>query len=324
MSSTVGRREFLARGGSCAAHLALAAALMPRALRAAWPNAARGTVVAREPFGNLERITDNVWALISTPLGGDRTTLSNGGIVAGRNAVLAIEGFNQPQGAVWLANKAKELTGRWPTHVALTHYHADHANGIAGYLSNEAHPALRATERTRDLVVERNVQPADPNRIAAMKDVVLLPATEPTTLDLGGRSVRVVPRAGHTDSDISLELPDVSVVFCGDLFWNGMFPNYVDAIPTTLSTSVRSLRGNAATTYVPGHGPIGHAADYDRYASMLDEVERGARSAFTAGQTAADGGAQFTLPASLGEWTLFNKAFFQRAFEAWYRVLPGK
>ena len=150
---------------------------------------------------------------------------------------------------------------------------------------------------------------------------LVLPSSETTTLDLGGRSVRVVPRAGHTDSDISLELADANVVFCGDLFWNGMVPNYVDAVPTTLASSVRALRANASTTYIPGHGAIGHAADYDRYANMLDEIERGARAGFDAGKTAAEAGAQFTLPASLGEWILFNKSMFQTAFLAWYKVL---
>jgi hypothetical protein len=114
------RRDFLAQSGSCAAHLALAAATMPRAARLLWAQSSYDRVVAAEPFGNLEKVADGVWALISTPLSGDRTTLSNGGIIAGRNAVLAIEGFNQPQGAVWLAGKARELTGKWPTHVALT------------------------------------------------------------------------------------------------------------------------------------------------------------------------------------------------------------
>jgi glyoxylase-like metal-dependent hydrolase (beta-lactamase superfamily II) len=320
MTPPINRRDFVAQAGVCAAHLALAGALMPRLARATWP-ASRGLVVAREPFGQLERVTDRVWALISTPLAGDRTTLSNGGIIAGRSAVLAIEGFNQPRGAVWLATKAKELTGRWPTHVVLTHYHSDHANGIAGYLSGGDHPALRATGRTRDLVIERNAQPADPNRVAAMKDVVVVSPSDATTLDLGGRDVRIVPRAGHTDSDLSLELPNENVIFCGDLFWNGMFPNYVDATPNTLAASVRALRATASTTYVPGHGPIGRAADYERYAGMLDEVERAARAAHAAGTSAADAGAQFTLPASLGEWTLFNTVFFQRAFEAWYKVL---
>src|SRR5690348_11388370 len=167
------RRDFLLTTGSCAAHLALAGSVLPAALRSRWSWSPLGSTVAREPFGTLERIADGVWALISNPLGGDRTTISNGGIIAGRNAVLAIEGFNQPQGAAWLAGKARELTGRWPTHVALTHYHADHANGVAGYLTDSQHPSVRATERTRALVLERN-RPADESRAAALHDAVMM------------------------------------------------------------------------------------------------------------------------------------------------------
>ena len=313
--TTLSRRDFLAQSGSCAAHLALATAVMPRAARALW-SASTGSVVAREPFGNLERVAEGVWALISTPLNNDSTTVSNGGIIVGKNAVLAIEGFNRPAGAQWLAGKAKELTGRWPTHVALTHYHADHANGVAGYLTNGDHPIVRATGRTRDLVLERN-KPDDAARAAAVRESVLITASEPTTLDLGGRSVRVVPRLGHTESDISLELDEPSIVFAGDLFWNAMFPNFVDAIPTKLAASVRALRRSADTLYVPGHGPLGHTAEYDRYVAMLDEVERAARAGIAAGTSAEDLGAKYSLPPSLGEWTLFNKIFYQRAFQAW-------
>jgi glyoxylase-like metal-dependent hydrolase (beta-lactamase superfamily II) len=318
--SSINRREFVTRTGTCAAHLALASASMPTLLRATWARAPFGRVVAREPFGSLEKVSDRVWALVSTPLSGDRTTLSNGGIIAGKNAVLAIEGFNQPQGAAWLAARARELTGRWPTHVALTHYHSDHANGVAGYLSGSDHPTLRTTERTRDLVVERN-KPDDASRVAALKDAVLLSTSDASTLDLGGRTVRVVPRSGHTDSDISLELDDPSIVFCGDLFWNAMFPNYVDAIPTRLAASVRALRRARDTTYVPGHGPIGRAPEYDRYIAMLDEVEHAARKAYAAGQSASDAGSAFTLPASLGDWTLFNRSMYATAFTAWFREL---
>jgi glyoxylase-like metal-dependent hydrolase (beta-lactamase superfamily II) len=318
--SAINRRDFLVQSGSCAAHLALAGSLMPRAARLAWARSSSANVVALEPFGSLEKISDGVWALISTPLSGDRTTLSNGGIIAGRNAVLAIEGFNQPQGAVWLAGKAKELTGKWPTHVALTHYHSDHANGVAGYLTETDHPVVRSTERTRDLVIERN-KPADDSRVAAVKGATLLSTSESSTLDLGGRTVRVIPRAGHTDSDISLELDDPSIVFCGDLFWNAMFPNFVDAVPTKLAASVRALRRQKDTLYVPGHGPLGHAAEYDRYVSMLDEVERAARKAFAAGTPAADAGAAFVMPSSLGDWQYFNKSMLPTAFNAWYKEL---
>ena len=83
-SRGVTRRDFLTRSGSCAAHLALAASFMPRLARARWAAPRPGAVVvAREPFGNLEKVSDGVWALISTPLNRDSTTVSNGGIVVG-------------------------------------------------------------------------------------------------------------------------------------------------------------------------------------------------------------------------------------------------
>jgi glyoxylase-like metal-dependent hydrolase (beta-lactamase superfamily II) len=322
---SLSRRDFLARtaagaAGGCAAHLAAAAALLPAPLRAAWA-APRGAVVAREPFGALEQVADGVWALVSTPLGGDRTTLSNGGLVAGRQGVLAVEGFNRPEGARWLAEQARTLTGRWPTHVVITHYHADHANGVAGYLVDGARCAVRATAATRDAIATRN-QPADASREAALRDAVLLPADAATTLDLGGRSVRVTPRVGHTASDASIEVDDAGVVFCGDLVWNAMFPNYVDAAPTALRAAAGALRRpDARTRYVPGHGAVAGAAELDRYLALLDEVERAARAAHAQGRTAGEAGAAYALPPALGEWVLFNRVFFERAFAAWYREL---
>jgi glyoxylase-like metal-dependent hydrolase (beta-lactamase superfamily II) len=321
--SHLSRREFLARSSSCAAHVALAAVAMPPALRAMWANVPLGPVVAREPFGSLEKVADGIWALISTPLTGDRTTLSNGGIVAGRSGVLAIEGFNTPAGAEWLAARARALTGRWPTHVALTHYHADHANGVAGYERPDSRAVVRATEATRTLVLERNL-PADPSRTDALKDVEFFSGAEPTVLDLGGRTVRVMPRSGHTSSDVSLEIDDPSVVFCGDLVWNAMFPNYVDAMPRQLSRSARALRRQRSTVYVPGHGALAQEAEFDRYIAMIGEVEGAARRAHDRGQSAAAAGASYSLPSPLGEWTLFNKVFFERAFAAWYRELDKR
>ncbi|MDH4043976.1 MAG: MBL fold metallo-hydrolase [Gemmatimonadota bacterium] len=314
------RRNFLVQSSSCAAHLALAAAVTLPVRRARWAQNPIGRVVAREAFGTLEQIADGMWALVSDPLGGDRTTLANGGLIAGSAHVLAIEGFYQPAGATWLAGKARELTGRWPTHVALTHYHSDHANGVAGYASGAPAPVLHATARTRDDVVERN-RPEDAARSAALADAVLLADTAPMTLDLGGRAVRIVPRQGHTASDISIEVDDPSVVFCGDLVWNAMVPNYVDAIPTKLDAAVRALRRDRETIYVPGHGALARAPEFDRYVVMLEAIGTGARAAHAQGRSAEDAAAAFALPASLGEWALFSPTFFARAFAAWYREL---
>jgi glyoxylase-like metal-dependent hydrolase (beta-lactamase superfamily II) len=323
MLATLSRRDFLGHSASCASHLALAAAAAPAWLAARWARSPLGEVVAREPFGTLERVGDGVWALVSTPLGGDRTTVANGGIVAGRTAVVAVEGFFEPRGAAWLAARARELTGRWPTHVVLTHYHADHANGVAGYRLERVAPELRATAATRALVLEKNA-PADAARADALRDAVLLAPTEPTLLDLGGRQLRLVPRRGHTASDLTVEVSDPHVLFCGDLVWNGMFPNYVDAEPSTLAASVAALRGGRharRTVYVPGHGALARQPDLDRYVSVLAAVEQAARRAHAQGLTPAEAAARFALPAALGEWTLFNKLFYERAFVAWGREL---
>jgi glyoxylase-like metal-dependent hydrolase (beta-lactamase superfamily II) len=310
------RRQFLRHSASCAAHVALAASVIPRALRAEWTRSLAGPVVAQEKFGRLERIAEGVWALVSTPLNGDMTTVANGGLVAGRSGVLAVEGFMQPGGAQWLAEQAMTLTGRRPTHVALSHYHADHVNGLAGYGAGESAPKVLSTVVTRDLALERN-RPEDAARSAALRTATLL---EAGALDLGGRTVRLSTRRGHTASDAVIELDDPAITFCGDLVWNGMFPNYVDAVPSVLSTTVRSMR-RPGTIYVPGHGPVGRDAEFDRYVTILEVVEEAARQAHAAGTPAAEAGVAFALPPSLGEWVLFNKVFFERAFAAWYREL---
>ncbi|MDE3153079.1 MAG: MBL fold metallo-hydrolase [Gemmatimonadota bacterium] len=318
----ISRREFLAKSGTCAAHLALAAAVSPRLLREVWARQPAGPVVATEPWARIEQVGDGIWALVSTPLGGDYTTVSNGGIIAGKSAVLAIEGFQTPKGAAWLAAQARALTGRWPTHVLVTHYHSDHANGVAGYITEKDHPVIRATQITRDEVIARNT-PADAARTAALDDAVLMSPTDAWTLDLGGRSVRVVPQLGHTDSDVALELDDANLIFTGDLFWNAMFPNYVDAMPSKLARSIGVLRAKQAATYVPGHGNVATPAALDRYIAMIDDVGEAATRAHAAGASAKDAAAAYAIPAATGEWTMFSKAFIERAFTAWYRELDG-
>ena len=314
------RRRFLVDAGTCAGHLALAMVLVPRAGRAAWTRPAGGRIVAQEKFGRLEELAPGVWAMISTPLTGDMTTLSNGGIIAGSSGVLVVEGFASPAGAAWVAGKAKELTGRWPTHAVVSHFHGDHVNGLAGLAGADGTPAIRVTRSTSALVGERN-RPASEARAALLRDAVDIDPEAPTTIDLGGRRVTIHPTSGHTPSDVWVSLDDPSIAFCGDLVWNGMFPNYANATPSTLARSVAAIRREGTPTYVPGHGPVARSADFDRYVAMLSEVESAARSAHGRGLTADAAATGYRLPASLGEWVLFSDRFLGAAFAAWYREL---
>jgi glyoxylase-like metal-dependent hydrolase (beta-lactamase superfamily II) len=268
-------------------------------------------VVASEPWGRLHRVAEGVWALVSSPLE-DRTSLCNGGIVAGRSGVVMIEAFGSDQGALWMTEQATRLTGRTPTHVVLTHYHGDHTGGLRG-VATSSRAEIWATEVTRDLIAERNPG-APPDIVAAMS---VLDHIRPTEIDLGDRTLLVVPRRGHTDSDLTVELSDPRVVFCGDLIWNHMFPNYVDAAPSRLTQAVRLIRAAGADAYVPGHGPLADDEAVDRYIVLLDDVQEAALRAVERGMTAEEAGASYRLPAGMGEWTLFNQSYYARAIAAW-------
>jgi glyoxylase-like metal-dependent hydrolase (beta-lactamase superfamily II) len=321
------RREFLGLAASCAAHIALLAQASPAAARTIWQPRQQRKVVAEEPWGRIEQLADGVWSLVSTPLQ-DRKTLSNGAIIAGSNRVLVVEAFGSTDGAKWLAGWAQKLTGKPIDEVVVTHYHGDHTAGISAFAGEGDRKAarLRATPRTAQLVREddtRRNRPADAARTALLQSVQVIDEEVPGSIDLGRRTVHLVPRGGHTASDVSIELEDPRIVIAGDLLWNRMFPNYVDAQPSLLARSVWALGREPASVYVPGHGPLAEQADFQRYVNVLGSVEAAARRAHERGTPAADAAKEFTLPASLGEWTMFSPRYFEVALGAWEKELKA-
>ena len=211
------RRDFLAASGSCCAHLLWMSAAAGGARRA-FAAQPQGTVVAEAPWGRIEALHDGVWAIVSTPLAtDDRTTLSNGGIIAGTERVLVIESFASPAGAAWAATQAHLLTGRWPTDVVITHYHGDHSNGVTGYLENGDPPRIWMTAQTRQLLTPARTlddgRSDQGPRASLFETAGEIAAGESTEIDLGGRTVRLEPRAGHTASDVTIEIDEPSTVF---------------------------------------------------------------------------------------------------------------
>jgi glyoxylase-like metal-dependent hydrolase (beta-lactamase superfamily II) len=313
------RRGFVRAGASCAAQLAAWSAVVPPGVRSVFAATPRGRVVEDEPWGRLERVGEGVCALISTPFaeGPDaHRTVANGGIVAGRDGVLLIEGLASDAGAQWLTASARRLTGRAPTHVVLTHYHGDHSSGLAAYRgsgASESRPIYVTTAATRALLRDPLVQ--------LLGDAELVSPGAAPAIDLAGRRVTLTHRSGHTASDLTVTVDEPRVVFCGDLLWNGIFPNYRDAVPSVLSQEVRAMLGDSRATAVPGHGSIPSPAEAADYVALLDLVEAAARRAFAAGTPAAEAAREFSVPPSLGQWRLFGAAYYQVALSAWEREL---
>lgn len=142
-------------------------------------------------------------------------------------------------------------------------------------------------------------------------------------IDLGGRRLRISSADGHTDSDLVVTLEDPPVIWCGDLVWNGLFPNYVDATPSRLSASVRLLASQPASVWVPGHGELADRGAMASYVALIDDVEEAARRAIDRGDPVDAAAAAYVPPASLGEWTTFSPRYHETAFRAWERELRG-
>ncbi len=311
------RRTFLGTMGGCAAHILWMSAGYgaARKLFAAQP---AGRVVWDDPWARVEQLGPGVWSVISTPLAGPRgsdswRTVCNGGIVAGKSEVLLIEAFATPEGARWLAQTAEQLTGRRPGLALVTHFHGDHTGGIQGYVGDTAPLSVRSTGTTRDLLQDKAPLPE-----------AWIPEDVPTQMDLGGRTVKLMPRIGHTPSDVTIEVSDPHVVFCGDLVWNGMFPNYRDAIPSKKAASVRALLSAGEAPYVPGHGNMAERGEVERYLTLLDDVEEKARDAIARGVPLDQAADAYHLPAGFEQWVMFSPTYFKVAFQAWGKELGGK
>ncbi len=278
-------------------------------------------------WGSIVELGKGVWAVASTPLEHrDFKTVCNGGIIAGSERVLVVEAFAGRPGAQWVAEAAAELTGRRPTDVVVSHYHGDHCGGLTGFRDENAPPTLHGTRTTFDRLVQ---PPADDEnqenreRREMIESAHLLSEDEPYELDLGGRTAILRPYGGHTASDVVVDLPEAKLLFGGDLIWNQMIPNYVDAAPLRLSETLEAIRSLGDRTVVPGHGPLGEARMVELNVELNAFLGEVARSSQETGTSAADAAAASPLPAPFADWVPFSPSYVERAIGAWQRDLAA-
>ena len=332
------RRSFLGSCLSCGSYVAFSLAAGGATARAAMGAAdttARGAAEldVETSFARVARLFDDVWSVVSTPSEGNYQTVSNGGFIRGRDLTVAIEGFNDPAGGAWASTVCAELTGRAPDLVIVTHLHGDHTNGLAGYLRGAHPPQIVSTATTRRIQGERaaaaTADGADERTgLAAhggstvLADLIV-PEDGATEIDLGGLTLRLTPRGGHSPSDLEIRVVERNVVWTGDLVFNGLFPYYGDATPSKLRAACATMLDDRDATFVPGHGPVADHAGLRPYVALLDHVEAAARRFHEQGVSADEAWQRYVIPESMGEWAKFRPDVYRFAFEAWESELRG-
>ena len=279
-------------------------------------------VVAKEKWAHIEKISDGIFAIVSTPFESrDYTTVCNGGIIVGDKGVLVVEAYMQQAGAKWVTDQAKALSKKLPTDVVVTHYHGDHSSGHQGFVRDAKSPRMWLTDSTRTNAEKSFKQQKKDNAFDNVKKVA---PDKPTEIDLGNRKVKVVPRAGHTQSDVTIEVSDPRVIFCGDLFFHRMFPNYLDATPSKLNLFAAEMKKEKGAIFVPGHGPVCGKNEITKYIDFLGYVETNVKDAFKKGQTTEEAAKAFKLPKRLEEWVIWSPQVVKRSYDAWYQELKAE
>ena len=229
----------------------------------------------------LKPVGPNVWAAIPNPKS-KSPAWANTGFVIGDDGVVVIDtsasldanGNFSTEPAKQLLATIRTLTKLPVKFVINTHYHVDHVGANAVFVDAGAtalaHRNVRGWTRSENLrMFGKDIKPEQKRFIEAL---------EPPTagydhlvdLHLGARLIRVRSFPGHTGGDSVVLIPDANVVFMGDLFWNKIVPNLIDASTRqwidTLDTLVKA---NATATFVPGHGDVGVAQDVTAFREYL-------------------------------------------------------
>lgn len=187
-----------------------------------------------------------------------------------------------------------EQLGRGPVQAVLnTHYHLDHSHGNLAFAGGTR---VVATARTLDYLKHFDADYWAEGGQDRMPNELVEEARE---LAIGEKTIRVEPLGpGHTGGDMVVLFVEDRVVHTGDLFVNGRYP-FID-LPGggSIPGWIAALDGLLALDFdrvIPGHGPVGTAADIEQFQGFLREVWAVAQDAAARGQSVDEMLAQASL-----------------------------
>ena len=262
---------------------------------------------ARVPYSRgLHEVADRVWAW-TLPDGG--YGWSNAGLVAGDGGSLLVDTlFDLPLTREMLT-AMKPITSSAPiTDALITHSNGDHthgnqlldqsvrilaAQGTADEIEHGMAPEMFAMTQIADLGPVATPYARDRFGHFDFSGITLRNADQTfdrnLTIEVGGRQINILNLGpAHTAADSVVHVPDVGVLFGGDLLfigcspivWAGPIANWVDACNTMIALD--------APIVVPGHGPVTDPDGIRAVRGYLAHVAEQAEAAYRKGLSWAE------------------------------------
>jgi cyclase len=237
----------------------------------------------------LLELAPKVFAVITSiipPEGGG----PNAGFVLTGDKVVVVDSLMSPRYGQELLKYLKEVTDKPPTYLINTHNHGDHIFGnqalsppaiiighekVREFLLSQGQKQLRSfVERFSDLAPD-------------IKETKLL-APQITFKDrlrmhFNGNTIELIhPGVAHSHGDTMIYLPDMKILFAGDILFNKIFPPIFGSSAGWIA-AIELVEEMDVETIIPGHGFIATKEDLRNMKQCLVELRSQARECFTRG-----------------------------------------
>jgi len=250
----------------------------------------------------LKQLAPNIYAYIQG--GGPGVSaagVSNPGMIAGSDYLLAIDATQGPIPANAFIAASKQATGKDFGRLVNTHHHGDHVNGNQFFTHAEilSHPYCR-DECVKAAATTPKMWDKAPGVAEGTEERKLVPPSvtfkDDLTYFIGGTEVQFkFAGPAHTWGDMMAYLPKYKILFAGDVafFWVAPYAN--NSFITKWIEVCDKIAGWDVDVIVPGHGPIGGKKELAEMANYFRVLGVEARKRYDAKMTPGAAAAEIRL-----------------------------
>jgi cyclase len=212
------------------------------------------------PTETLHELADGVFVWL---LAGGETGVANAGVIVEDDGLTVVDTLMVRSQWEPFAAAVGEL-GLPVRRCVLTHAHIDHVGGTRAFPAAAVY-ATPATSWVLDQPMPVDAYKVFMSAFADEFDDLAELGTRPVTHEVEGAAsltprVELLTAAGHTAGDLMVLVEDADVCFAGDLCFFGVTPLAFQGDPAAWADTLDVL-SELADVIVPGHGPVGGAAE---------------------------------------------------------------